>query len=74
MIPYFIFENVDHALFVSIGITFVVLLGFGYTKAVVVGAKGWDAFKSAIQTLIVGALAATVSYGIVRGFNTIRDL
>ncbi|WPH05055.1 Vacuolar iron transporter [Acrodontium crateriforme] len=74
MIPYFILKQVNHALFVSIGITFMVLLAFGYAKAMVIGAKGWDAGKSAIQTLIVGALAATVSYGIVRGFNTVQEL
>lgn len=70
MIPYFAFkDNVNHALFTSIGITGVVLIVFGYTKALVTGTSHRDATWSALQTLTVGALAAAVSYGIVRGVN-----
>lgn len=70
MIPYFAFKhNVYHALFTSIGITTVVLLAFGYTKAMVTGTTRRDAVWSALQTLSLGAVAAAVSYGIVRGFN-----
>lgn len=70
MIPYFAFKNnVNHALFTSIGITGVVLLVFGYVKAIYTGTTRRDAVWSALQTLTVGALAAAVSYGIVRGVN-----
>ena len=72
MIPYFIMHNVTHALFVSIGITAFILVIFGYIKNwVTVGTKssaGWGAF----QTLVVGAVAAGASYGIVRGLDS-RD-
>ncbi|KAF2170121.1 hypothetical protein M409DRAFT_36014 [Zasmidium cellare ATCC 36951] len=70
MIPYFAFKhNVNNALLTSIGITGVVLLAFGYTKALVTGTSHRDAAWSALQTLTIGALAAGVSYGIVRGVN-----
>ena len=69
MIPYFAFKNVNHALFTSIGITAVILIMFGYAKALITGTSQRDAFGSAAQTLLVGATAAAVSYGIVRGVN-----
>lgn len=69
MIPYFAFHEVTHALFASIGITVIILLIFGYTKAVITGTRQRDAVISAVQTLIVGAIAAGTSYGIVRCVN-----
>lgn len=69
MIPYFAIENVTHALFVSISITVVELILFGYAKALVTGLKGRSAVISSIQTLIVGAAAAATSYAIVFGVN-----
>ena len=72
MIPYFVFHNVDHALFTSIGITVVILLIFGYVKAVVTGTTRLAGLWSALQTLIVGALAAAASYAIVRGVNSAK--
>jgi vacuolar iron transporter family protein len=69
MIPYFGMQNVTHALFVSIGITAVVLMVFGYIKNwVTVGTKR-SALWGAVQTLIVGAAAAGTSYGIVRAID-----
>lgn len=69
MIPYFAFTEVNHALFTSIGISVVILLLFGYVKAIVTGTRRKEACLSAVQTLIVGALAAGTAYGIVRGVN-----
>ncbi|SMR50702.1 unnamed protein product [Zymoseptoria tritici ST99CH_3D1] len=69
MIPYFAMHTVNHALFTSIGITVVILIAFGYVKARVTGTTQRDAGWSAVQTLVVGAVAAGVSYGIVRGVN-----
>lgn len=74
MIPYFGFHNINHALFTSIGITCLILVLFGYVKAVVTGCSKKDACWSAIQTLLVGVIAAGTSYGIVRGFNQIRPV
>ena len=72
MIPYFAFHNnVRYGLFASIGVTCFILLIFGYVKAAVIGCKRKDAAWSALQTLVVGALAAGVSYGIVRAVNSL---
>ncbi|KAL1980960.1 hypothetical protein VTN96DRAFT_3300 [Rasamsonia emersonii] len=69
MIPYFIITRVNIALFVSIGITFVVLLVFGYIKNYVTIKTKRAGVYGALQTLFIGALAAGASYGIVRGID-----
>lgn len=74
MIPYFCMHKVSTALFVSIGITAAVLVVFGYVKAIVTGTGRKDAMMSAVQTLMVGAVAAGVSYGIVRGVNSVEGV
>lgn len=70
MIPYFAMQNVTHALFVSIGITVVILLGFGYIKNWVTVRTKRSAAYGALQTLFVGALAAGASYGIVKAIDS----
>ena len=74
MIPYFAMKNVTHALFVSIGITVVILLAFGYVKAVVTGTSKKGAVRGALETLVVGVLAAAASYGIVKGLEGIKPM
>ena len=74
MIPYFALKNVNHALFISIGITLLMLIAFGYVKAIVTGCTRNDAVVSAMQTVLTGVLAAGTSYGIVRGFREIRPV
>lgn len=69
MIPYFAIKHVTYALFTSIGITFVILLAFGFIKNyVTVGTKRSGVY-GAVQTLLVGTLAAGTSYGIVYGID-----
>ncbi|CAK7213555.1 Protein ccc1 [Sporothrix bragantina] len=70
MIPYFAMSNAVHALYASIGITIVILLAFGYTKSWVTLKKRRSALLGAVQTLIIGSLAAAASYGIVRGVDS----
>lgn len=71
MIPYFAFrDSVNDALFTSVGITILILLVFGYVKAIITGSGRMAAIASALQTLVVGAVAAGTSYGIVRGVNS----
>ncbi len=65
MIPYFIMHKVIHALFLSIGITVVILLFFGYIKNIVTIGSKKGALYGAVQTLLIGILAAGTSYGIV---------
>ncbi|QDS74757.1 hypothetical protein FKW77_001338 [Venturia effusa] len=69
MIPYFIYSEITDALYTSIAITFFVLLGFGYAKAIAIGQKKKEACFSAVQMLFVGTLAAGASYAIVWGVN-----
>lgn len=74
MIPYFAISAVNHALYTSIGVTVVILLIFGYVKARITGTTHKDALWSACQTLLVGAVAAAVSYGIVRGVDSDHNI
>ncbi|RHZ55406.1 VIT1/CCC1 transporter family protein [Aspergillus thermomutatus] len=69
MVPYFAMTDVTHALFVSIGVTFVVLLSFGFLKNFVMLKTKRAGLYGAVQTLFVGALAAGTSYGIVYGID-----
>jgi VIT1/CCC1 family predicted Fe2+/Mn2+ transporter len=69
MIPYFAMQNVTHALFISIGITFVVLTAFGFIKNYMTIGTKRSGLYGAVQTVIVGALAAGTSYGIVYGID-----
>jgi len=62
-------QNVTHALFVSIAITVVILLVFGFVKNWVIIRTKKAGVYGAAQTLFVGALAAATSYGIVRAVD-----
>jgi VIT1/CCC1 family predicted Fe2+/Mn2+ transporter len=70
MIPYFIMTNVVHALFVSIGVTIVVLLIFGFAKNYLTIGTARAGLYGAGQTLIIGLFAAAASYGIVRALDS----
>jgi VIT1/CCC1 family predicted Fe2+/Mn2+ transporter len=74
MIPYFAMQNVTHALFISIGITVVILLGFGYIKNRVTVGTTRAGIYGALQTLLVGSLAAAASYGIVRAIDSANSV
>jgi vacuolar iron transporter family protein len=69
MIPYFAMKNVTRALFVSIGITVVILLFFGFIKNYITIKTRRAGAYGAIETLLVGVVAAATSYGIVRAIN-----
>ncbi len=71
MIPYFATRHINKALFISIGVTVVILVGFGYYKAILSGCTKYNGIKSALHTLLVGVLAAGASFGIVKGISTI---
>lgn len=70
MIPYFVIEGVREALFVSIGITVAVLLVFGYVKNYVAIRNHRAGVWGALQTLVIGMLAAGTSYAIVRSLDS----
>jgi hypothetical protein len=72
MIPYIAMKNVTHALFVSIAVTFVILVVFGFIKNYFIVGTVKSGVYGAIQTTIVGTIAAGASYGIVRGLNSAK--
>lgn len=70
MIPYFAMASVTRALFVSIGITIVILLLFGFVKNFLTIGTARAGVWGACQTLCVGVAAAGMSYGIVRAVDS----
>jgi vacuolar iron transporter family protein len=70
MIPYFAIHDVNHALFVSIGITVIILLVFGAIKNWFTIGTTKSAAYGALQTLLAGSAAAGASYGIVRAVDS----
>lgn len=69
MIPYFLMEQATEALLVSVAITVVILLIFGYIKNWIMIRNKRAGIRGALQTLVIGALAAGTSYVIVRALD-----
>lgn len=69
MLPYFFMQTAEKALLVSVVITVVILVAFGWMKNWVAIRTRKAGFWGAVQTLIVGALAAGTSYVIVRALD-----
>jgi VIT1/CCC1 family predicted Fe2+/Mn2+ transporter len=61
--PYILLHSVTFALYVSIGVTLLALLFFGYIKGYVTGVH---ALRSAVQTALIGGVAAAVAFAIAR--------
>jgi len=57
--PYFFIKNSHEALMVSVVATMIALLIFGYIKAKFIGNNPW---KSALQTVLIGGIAASAAY------------
>src|SRR5512132_2824570 len=64
--PYFIFAVAGRALAVSVGFTLLALVVFGYVKGHFTGARP---IRSALQTALVGGLAAAAAFGIARAIT-----
>jgi vacuolar iron transporter family protein len=64
--PYFIFSAAARALAVSVAFTLVALFVFGYVKGHFTGARP---IRSALQTALVGGLAAAAAFGIARAIS-----
>ena len=64
--PYFFVHDVHRALGVSVAFTLVALLLFGYVKGRFTGAQP---LRSALQTALVGALAAAAAFGLAKLFS-----
>jgi VIT1/CCC1 family predicted Fe2+/Mn2+ transporter len=61
--PYFFFTTTQTALLVSIGVTLLALFVFGYIKGTFTGTTP---LRSAIQTVLIGSLAAAVAFLVAR--------
>lgn len=59
LLPYFFMETPSEALGVSVILTLIVLFIFGFVKGKFTGAKKW---KSGIETMLVGGLAAGAAF------------
>lgn len=70
MLPYFFLASAARALLVSVAVTVVILLAFGFLKNWVTIRTRKAGFWGALQTLVVGAAAAGTSYVIVRLLDT----
>jgi vacuolar iron transporter family protein len=64
--PYFIFSAAARALAVSVAFTLVALFVFCYVKGHFTGARP---IRSALQTALVGGLAAAAAFGIARAIS-----
>ncbi len=64
--PYFLLASSHNALLVSVALTLIALLIFGYVKGRFTGAKP---VRSALQTAIIGGLAATAAFLIARAIT-----
>jgi VIT1/CCC1 family predicted Fe2+/Mn2+ transporter len=61
--PYILMKDVATSLWVSVALTLVALFVFGFVKGRFTGARPW---KSALQTTLIGGLAAAAAFGIAR--------
>lgn len=61
--PYFFFSPVTKALYISVVLTLLALFVFGYIKGQFTGTRP---LRSAIQTALIGGLAATAAFLIAR--------
>jgi vacuolar iron transporter family protein len=64
--PYFIVAAASRALVVSVAFTLLALFVFGYVKGHFTGARP---IRSALQTVLVGGLAAAAAFGIARAIS-----
>jgi vacuolar iron transporter family protein len=64
--PYFIVATSARALTVSVACTLLALFLFGYVKGQFTGARP---VRSALQTALVGGLAAAAAFGIARAIS-----
>lgn len=66
LVPYMISPTVTEALRISIVLTLIALFIFGYVKGRFTGARP---FRSALQTVVIGGLAAAAAFGIARAIS-----
>lgn len=63
LLPYMLLPSVHTALLVSVGVTLAALFVFGYVKGRFTGVRS---LRSAMQTVIIGGIAAAAAFGLAR--------
>jgi VIT1/CCC1 family predicted Fe2+/Mn2+ transporter len=63
LFPYMTLPHRDQALLLSVAVTLAALFAFGYVKGRFTGARPW---RSAMQTALVGGLAAAAAFGLAK--------
>lgn len=63
LVPYIIIPEMTKALWISVAVTLVALGVFGYVKA---RFTGINRLKGAVQTVLIGGIAAAAAFGIAR--------
>ena len=66
LVPYMAVATVGQALRISIGLTLAALFLFGFVKGHFTGA---GPFRSAVQTVVIGGLAAAAAFAIARAIS-----
>ena len=66
LVPYFVMSEAHRALLLSVVVTLCALLVFGYVKGRFTGA---NPLRSALQTALIGGLAAAAAFGIARAIS-----
>jgi VIT1/CCC1 family predicted Fe2+/Mn2+ transporter len=61
--PYMLIPNVEASLWVSVALTLLALACFGFVKGRFTGARPW---RSALQTTLIGGVAAAAAFAIAR--------
>jgi vacuolar iron transporter family protein len=64
--PYFVVPVATRALLISVAVTVLALFVFGYIKGQFIGARP---ARSAVQTALVGGVAAAAAFGIARAIS-----
>jgi len=64
--PYFFARTATAALPLSVGLTLAALLAFGWVKGLFTGARP---LRSALQTALIGGIAAAAAFGIARAIG-----
>lgn len=67
--PYIVMQNIEPALWVSVGVTLTALIVFGAIKGHYTGVKPW---RGGMQTVLVGGLAAAAAFFIARLITPVR--
>ncbi|XP_061345110.1 vacuolar iron transporter 1 [Gastrolobium bilobum] len=66
LVPYIFIPRAAEAVVFSVVVTLVALLFFGYAKGYFTGNKP---FKSALETVLIGAIASAAAFGMAKAFH-----